>query len=350
MPNKRASNPDNLSTAERVQLWSAPKDSTSFADWRSLGIAKGISINAENTALEHFSNYRGARAKDREIITERKLSFDFTLEEVNIDNLRLALGAGIADAPTSGTKDLKFDKTSANPGAGVPIALGQTAIKDLIIRSTSLEDDQTYDEGSIATDSTEDTADGSFNNTTSPLTVVGAVASYPSVAFAVGLFIKIENELLRVTAVDAGDVTFARAQLGTTVAAHADGENILVRTSGDYLKDLTNGFYATLIDGDLEDSDDVTHIHAAFQKAVTVQKFEIFPGETVEVQLQLQILGEGSMPVTYGPFEVATLKNNGAIPIGDGSDWEGIPMTAEITVDGSGTFGDGAVPDEGQIE
>ncbi len=348
MPNKRTSNPDNLSTAEKVQLWAAPLDSVNFADWKSLGIAKGISINAENTPLQHFSNYRGARAKDREVITERKMSLDFTLEEINIDNLKLALGFGIAESATDSTKDAKFDKTVANPGAGVQVSLGQASVKDTVVRSVSLEDDATYVKGDVATDTTNDTADDSFNNTTSPLTVVDAVADYAAISFAVGQYLKIDNEILRVSAIVGDDVTFQRAQLGTTAAAHADGTSIFTTGAGDYILDETTGWLAPILGGDLDDVD-VTHFHIAFQKTVNVSKFEIFPGETVECQIQLQILGEGGMPVIYGPFERATLKNNGAIPIGDGSDWEGIPMTAEVTVDGSGTFGDAAAVDEGEV-
>lgn len=349
MPNKRTSNPENLSTAERVQLWTRKKDSVSAADWKSLGIAKDISINAEATALEHFSNYRGARAKDREVTTERKLSIDFTLEEINIDNLKLAFGFGIENATTPTTKDIPFEKTVSNPGAGVQVELGQTGVKNLVVRSTSLEDDVTYVKATMDVDTTEDTADGSFNNTTNPLTVADAVTDYAAITFAVGQFLKIGNEILRVSAVDGNDVTFERGALGTTPAVHVDAVDIYKASAGDYIENLTTGYMAPILDGDLDDVD-VTEFHIFFEKSVNVEAFEVFPAETIEVELKLVILGEGGTPQVYGPYERATLKNNGAIPVGDGSDWEGIPMTASVTVDSTGSFGDGAVINEGEID
>lgn len=349
MPNKRTSNPDNLSTAEGVQLWTRKKDSVDPADWKSLGIAKDISINAESVALEHFSNYRGARAKDREVTTERKLSIDFTLEEINIDNLKLAFGFGIENDAEAGTKEIPFEKTVTNPGAGVEAELGQSPIQNLVVRSSSLEDDVTYDEATLTVDTTEDTENAEFNAVTSPLVVVAAVVTYSAITFVVGQYVKIGSEILRVSAINGNDVTFQRAQLGTTNAVHANGVSIFIASAGDYIVNETTGIWAPILDGAL-DSLDVTEVHLFFEKVVNVKKFEIFPADTVEVELKLVILGEGGTPQVYGPFESATLKNNGAIPIGDGSDWEGIPMTASVTIDTSGTFGDLGVINEGEVE
>lgn len=80
----------------------------------------------------------------------------------------------------------------------------------------------------VNTDSTDDTDNGDFDNVDSPLTVVDAVTSYPGCTFAVGTLIRIENEILRVSAVEGDDVTFLRAQSATTAAAHADASDIFI--------------------------------------------------------------------------------------------------------------------------
>jgi len=76
------------------------------------------------------------------------------------------------------------------------------------------------------TDSTDDTAGGDFNNTTNPLTVVGFTTNYPNVSAVVGKLIRIQSEILRITAEVAGDVTFQRGASGTTNATHADALDV----------------------------------------------------------------------------------------------------------------------------
>lgn len=83
----------------------------------------------------------------------------------------------------------------------------------------------------LTTNSTEVTAGGDFNNTTDPLTVIGAVVTYPAITFVSGKYIKIGTEILKVTLVAGNDVTFARGQFGTTIAVHANGVTIFVETS-----------------------------------------------------------------------------------------------------------------------
>jgi hypothetical protein len=75
-------------------------------------------------------------------------------------------------------------------------------------------------------DTTNNTQGGDFNNVTDPLTVVNAVVNYPSCSFAAGKFFRIASEIIKVTLVAGNDVTFARAQQGTAVAAHANGLDI----------------------------------------------------------------------------------------------------------------------------
>jgi hypothetical protein len=266
MANARAHNPENYQVAQGLQLFGRKKGSTSAADWISMGSMLGVSFNPEDERLEHFSNYRGARRKDREIVTQRKLSIDFTLEEFNLHNLKLAFGRGF-EAAAVGTKDVKFDKTVKNPGGGQTIALGQTNIKNVIVRSVSLKDPVTYVEG----------------------------------------------------------------------------------VGNDYTVNLATGVITILAGGDLELPGTVPQVHIFFEKEVDVEKFELFPDQTIEAELQFQILGKGSAPQVYGPFENAVLKNNGSISIGDGSAWDSIPMRAEILVDAETEIGDGAIVNSGEI-
>ncbi len=98
----------------------------------------------------------------------------------------------------------------------------------------------------VNTDTTDDTAGGSFNNTTSPLTVAGAVATYANCVFAIGSLFRIENEILRVSAIAAGAVTFLRGQSGTTIAAHANGSSIYKGDGIDVGSTIAVGLVTTL--------------------------------------------------------------------------------------------------------
>jgi hypothetical protein len=77
----------------------------------------------------------------------------------------------------------------------------------------------------VNTDSTDVTAGGTFNNTTNPITIVAA--TYPNVPTAVGRLIRVEDEIMRVTATGAS-LTLARGESGTTTAAHADASAIYI--------------------------------------------------------------------------------------------------------------------------
>lgn len=331
--NNRAHNPRNYRATEKMQVWLWPKDSVNPAERLSLGNIVSFSHNVQNKSLEHFSNYLGQRAKDREIITERMLSLDMVLDELSVPNLKLIHGFGFG-AATSTTKDKFFDRTEKNPQPGSLISLGKSNIKTVIVRSVDLDDDVTYVLDTLDTDTTDNTQGNDFNNVTSPLTVTGAVGSYPAITFAVGQYLKIGSEILRVTAVSGSDVTFARAQLGTTVAVHANALDIFQGSGGDYLTDLTNGKVAPVLDGDLDDTA-VTSVHVYFEQTVNVDTFEMFPGDTIECEAQVQFDEDFE-----GPFRGCFLKNNGPIDLGDGSETRKVSMTLEITVDADGAFGD----------
>ncbi len=77
----------------------------------------------------------------------------------------------------------------------------------------------------LTTDSTDITADDSFNQDTGPITVLAA--DYPHLLTTLGTLILVESEVMRLTAT--GDsLTYSRAQSGTTIATHADATAIYI--------------------------------------------------------------------------------------------------------------------------
>lgn len=80
----------------------------------------------------------------------------------------------------------------------------------------------------INTDSTDNTAGGDWNNLTDPLTV--DCTGFAILALGVGDLLRIENEIMKVTAIDPAtdEYTFARGRCGTAPAAHADAVDIYI--------------------------------------------------------------------------------------------------------------------------
>jgi len=86
----------------------------------------------------------------------------------------------------------------------------------------------------IATDSTDDTGGGLWNNVTDPLTVAMAAAQYPVIGVGgtgplkLGELVYINTEYLRVTVIAGNNVTFRRGAGGSAIGAHANGVHIMV--------------------------------------------------------------------------------------------------------------------------
>lgn len=110
--------------------------------------------------------------------------------------------------------------------AGVPMKNVLRVAANVASAETVTVGADVYEVEIVNTDSTDNTANGDFNNTTNPLVVTGAVARYPNSALSVGRIIRVQNEMLRVTANDGANVTFARGVSATTIATHADGQDI----------------------------------------------------------------------------------------------------------------------------
>jgi len=98
----------------------------------------------------------------------------------------------------------------------------------------------------INTDSTDDTAGGLWNNVTDPLTV-DCTGFALLAAVDVGDLIRIENEIMKITAIDplTDEITFARGRCGTAAAAHADAKDIFISDAPGML-DIPIGMVSTM--------------------------------------------------------------------------------------------------------
>ena len=130
--------------------------------------------------------------------------------------------------------------------AGAPAKGTLRVASDVVEAQTVTIGSDVYEVEVVDTDTTDDTANSDFDNTTDPLTVTGAVTSYSNITFATGKLIRIENEMLRVTAVNGDDVTFSRGVSGTTPATHADANDIIEGDGIDGGSTIAVGLVSTL--------------------------------------------------------------------------------------------------------
>jgi hypothetical protein len=259
--NHRAHSRENYSFAKGVSAWWKPDGSS---EWRHLGALTGIGITPREERFSHFTNVLGGRAKDLDIVVQRELAISFTLEELNRDNLQLAFGSKAA--AQVGTRDVSFARVHKNPGGALTIKLGQTDIKNVVIRGPLLE---------------------------------GAEVTYVAGA------------------------------------------------GNDYTVDLATGIVTILAGGDLEDEEVVPKIHIAYEKEVSVQEFKIWTGEALEGDFKLQRIGKSGAPWVLQVR--GSLRNNGDVPLGDGSALDSIPMSLEAFVDEGDDLGDFALVNAGEL-
>ncbi len=107
---------------------------------------------------------------------------------------------------------------------------------------------KTYEFDVINTDSTDNTAGGSWNNVTDPL-VIDLVAIMPGVrgVIAEGDLIRVGNEIMKCTDITTTVHTFARGRSGTTTAVHADAVDVFISAvAGAPGTDLLVGLVTTL--------------------------------------------------------------------------------------------------------
>ncbi len=335
--NLRPADKRNYQTSKRASLWFRKEGLLTEADWEEFGYIVDPSETLTQQLLEHYANRRGQRAIDRTEIAEQKLELKFSIEEMTTENLRKAFG-GTGDDKADGTVKIREGRVVKNAGAGLLINLKMEGINaaDVVVRDPGQEGTPAvYDAEAIATDTTDDTAGGTLNNTTDPITILAA--TYPNTPTAVGSLIKIEDEILRVTATGAS-LTLARAQLGTDAAAHANGVSIFKTNGGDYVVDEVNGKVYITVDGDLDDASAIPELHVQWTKTVETETFSIFDGTTLRGEAQLQILTKkGARLVAY--FPSVELRNNGDISFGTGQDFLRIPLVLLILSDEDGSLG-----------
>lgn len=77
---------------------------------RHLGNVPSVAFQLQTTKLDHFSSQSGVKKKDKTVVTEVTGTLDMTLEELNLENVQLALlGGDIApNNSTEGAGNLGF--------------------------------------------------------------------------------------------------------------------------------------------------------------------------------------------------------------------------------------------------
>lgn len=109
-------------------------------------------------------------------------------------------------------------------------------MRQVLVASGNVVDNETVTIGAdvyefivVNTDSTDDTQGANFNNVTNPLPLTAWDTNYPAcTGLIVGDLIRVENEIMRVSARAAGaeTITFTRGHSGTTIATHANGTHV----------------------------------------------------------------------------------------------------------------------------
>lgn len=140
-----------------------------------------------------------------------------------IDLTNAILYQNTSDVPNAPT----WDKANAPlSDAGEPGDNMLRVAADVVSAETVTIGDDVYEVEIVNTDTTDNTQGSDFDNVTDELTVADFVTNYPNTTVAVGLLLRIQTEILLMTAVDGNDVTFARGVSGTTTATHADAEDV----------------------------------------------------------------------------------------------------------------------------
>lgn len=340
--NLRNGDKRNYQTAKKASFWFRKEGLTGEENFEELGNLIEPSKRIIQEILEHFSNRRGQRSMDRSELVSQKLELDFSIDEITMSNLVKIFGGNDAGKSASTVK-VREGRVATNPGGGVLLDLKMLGINadDVVVRSPNQEGAVvTYTADPLTTDTGENTESNDFNNVTSPLTVVGAVATYALITFAVGQIFKLGSEILIVTGISGNDVTFARGQLGTTNAVHANGVDIL--TSGgtaDYVVDATNGKIYILIDGDLDDDSTAPEVHVQWTKTVATEKCALFDGKTLRGEGFFQILTKSGARLVWDLPEIE-IRSNGDVALGTGQDWIRLPVKVNVLADEDGDFGE----------
>lgn len=247
-----AADPLNYQVPGKVSLWFRPSGSVREQDWREFGNIADPAIAKEVETLDHYSQRRGLRAKDKSVEISRNARLNFVVDEINTDNILTAFGCGpVADATGSYLEGV----TKTNPGADGEIDLG----------------------------------------------VAGLVE-------------------------------------GSVVVRSIDQDNPVVYAEGyDYEVAEEYGVITIMPGGALDDAN-ITQVRVQYRKEVTTRKAEIFDGTTIAGEARFQVLTPDGTQRIF-TFLNVSIKNNGDLALGDGTDWEKMPLTMEVLVDDDGALG-----------
>ncbi len=145
---------------------------------------------------------------------------------------------------------------------------------------------------------------------------------------------------------------------GTIQLKQVDVESVVVRSPGieddvtfvagpDYTVDLGTGIITIVPGGDLDDPEE-TEVHVSYQKEVSTEKFEIFPGQSFEGQAKFQVFTPGGIKYAI-EFGNVVIRPNGAFAMGDGSTWQEMAFQLDILVDTNGELGHMHVIDDEEL-
>lgn len=137
--NVRAADPRNYQLPGRVSLFFRKAGSLLNADWKEFGNIISPAIAPLIERLDHFSQRRGTRAKDRSLISQRGATLNFSIDEINLENLQFLFGS--TATPTDKVIQVNDSKIEVNPGANGVVDLKVTDLvpSSIIVRTAHLE-------------------------------------------------------------------------------------------------------------------------------------------------------------------------------------------------------------------
>jgi hypothetical protein len=135
--NVLAADPRNYQLPGKVSLWFRAKGKTEESDWKEFGNLVNPAIAGVFDSLDHWSQRRGQSAKDRTETTARGATLNFSIDEINRDNLLASFGQ--KNDPEASTIEMRDGKNVTNPGAGETIDLGVTNITadSVVVKATA---------------------------------------------------------------------------------------------------------------------------------------------------------------------------------------------------------------------
>lgn len=140
MANYYYSGQGSLLMAERDPVTGQPRG------FLRVGNVPELTLNIEVTKFEHKESESGARLVDLSLVTEKKGTFEFTLENLILDNLAMGLWGDLAvvasgTVATGSPEDVKLDKFKA----GALYALNHPKVSALVLKDST--GTTTYDAG-----------------------------------------------------------------------------------------------------------------------------------------------------------------------------------------------------------